>query len=193
MLSTTNATNATSNLATATNAASSTQLNYCSAISVETALKKTATDATTKFTDEIIKLSTRLGVAPQEAQIRASADLAASQAREYAVTMAGYAGTPSTISIDGQPAIYAGPTKGWVSAATYTSMGLKYYQEGGYVPKTGLAMLHAGEYVTPRENVGAGGGTVNNNFYIDAGEDLKDYIQECVEDYYRSHIYRRAI
>jgi hypothetical protein len=36
------------------------------------------------------------------------------------------------------------------------------YQSGGYVPKTGLAMLHQGETVIPKSEVGGGGGGMGN-------------------------------
>lgn len=46
------------------------------------------------------------------------------------------------------------------------------YEQGGYVPNDGLAYLHAGEYVVPRKDVGAGGGDIiinaPNAKYIDA-------------------------
>lgn len=43
------------------------------------------------------------------------------------------------------------------SVASYASRHIPSFQHGGYVPTTGLAMLHAGEHVTP-----AGGATTTN-------------------------------
>lgn len=58
-----------------------------------------------------------------------------------------------------------------VSPIPSSIAGLFGYQHGGYVPYTGPAMLHAGEYVTPAGRVGAGVGggaiyNITNNFEI---------------------------
>ncbi len=69
-----------------------------------------------------------------------------------------------------------------------------WYQQGGYVPFTGPAILHAGEYVTPAGRVGAGAGggyTDNRTFHFDihdmilAGDMDVDRLKQRLDEIYR--------
>ena len=72
------------------------------------------------------------------------------------------------------------------------------YQSGGFIPRTGSYLLHAGEYVSPRGGRGGeptSGGSAGANIKIDFSgsfaEDLKRDLRKFMEDYMRDQIVRR--
>ena len=67
------------------------------------------------------------------------------------------------------------PTSGQTATTQTFGGSIPSYQAGGYVPKTGLALLHAGEYVSPK---GASIGNVEINVNTTGGVDGSDLWDE---------------
>jgi phage-related protein len=69
-----------------------------------------------------------------------------------------------------------GSSAGHWEGLPFISKWIAGYAEGGFVPNTGLAMLHAGEYVVPRSGMlvsESGGGGVNTvNVYANVSNDV---------------------